>query len=134
MKLEEFMTTKIEFIDGDGSVYDAIEKMVDRRIRSLVVRFPGKETEHGVITARDIVSRALAKEINPKSIKISEIASKPLFCVDSSMTLDEVTRVMEEHNVARIFVCERENIIGVISLLDLMAATLIIRARGDYDT
>jgi CBS domain-containing protein len=134
MKLEEFMTTKIEFIDGDGSVYDAIEKMVDRRIRSLVVRFPGKETEHGVITARDIVFRALAKEINPKSIKISEIASKPLFCVDSSMTLDEVTRVMEEHNVARIFVCERENIIGVISLLDLMAATLIIRARGDYDT
>jgi CBS domain-containing protein len=50
------------------------------------------------------------------------------------MNLDEVTRVMEEHNVARIFVCEREKIIGVISLLDLMAATLIIRARGDYVT
>ena len=134
MKLEEFMTTKIEFIDADGSVYDAIEKMVDRRIRSLVVRFPGKETEHGVITARDIVLGVLAKKINPKNIKVSEIASKPLVCVDSSMTLDDVTRIMEEHNVARIFVCEREKIIGVISLLDLMAATLIIRARGDYVT
>ena len=134
MKLEEFMTTKIEFIDADRSVYGAIEKMVDRRIRSLVVRFPGKETEHGVITARDIVFRALAKGIDSKSIKVSEIASKPLVCVDSSMTLDNVTRIMEEHNVARIFVCEREKIIGVISLLDLMAATLIIRARGDYVT
>lgn len=134
MKLEEFMTTKIKFIDGDGSVYDAIEKMVDRRIRSLVVRFPGKETEHGVITARDIVFRVLAKGIDSKSIKVSEIASKPLVCVDSSMTIDDVTRIMEEYNVARIFVCEREKIIGVISLLDLMAATLIIRARGDYVT
>ena len=134
MKLEEFMTTKIEFIDAEGSVYDAIEKMVDRRIRCLVVRFPGKETEHGVITARDIVFRALAKGIDSKSIKVSEIASKPLVCVDSSMTLDEATRIMEEYNVARIFVREREKIIGVISLLDLMAATLIIRARGDYVT
>jgi CBS domain-containing protein len=134
MKLEEFMTSKIEFIDGDGSVYDAIEKMVDRRIRSLIVRFPGKETEHGVITARDIVFRTLARGIDPKSIKVSEIASKPLVWVDSSVTLDDVTRIMEEYNVERLFVCEREKIIGVISLLDLMAATLIIRARGDYDT
>jgi CBS domain-containing protein len=132
MKLEEFMTTNIKYIDADRSVYGAIEKMVDRRIRSLVVRFPGKETEHGVITARDIVFRVLAKGIDPKDIKVSEIASKPLICVDSSMTLDDVTRIMEEHNVSRSFVCDREKIIGVISLLDLMAATLIIRARGDY--
>lgn len=132
MKLEEFMTTNIKYIDADRSVYSAIEKMVDRRIRSLVVRFPGKETEHGVITARDIVFRVLAKGIDPKDIKVSEIASKPLICVDSSMTLDDVTRIMEEHNVSRSFVCDREKIIGVISLLDLMAATLIIRARGDY--
>jgi len=134
MKLEEFMTTKIEFIDAEGSAYDAIEKMVDRRIRSLVVRFPGKETEHGVITARDIVFGVLAKKINPKNIKVSAIASKPLVCVDLNKTLDDVTRVMEECNVARIFICEREKIVGVISLLDLMAATLIIRARGDYVT
>jgi len=134
MKLEEFMTTKIEFIDAEGSAYDAIEKMVDRRIRSLLVRFSGKETEHGVITARDIVFRVLAKGIDPKGIKVSEIASKPLVCVDSSMTFDDVTSMMEGYNVARIFVCEREKIIGVISLLDLMEATLIRRARGDYVT
>jgi CBS domain-containing protein len=134
MTLEEFMTTKIEFIDADGSVYDAIEKMVDRRIRSLVVRFPEKESEHGVITARDIVFRVLAKGVNPRNIKVSAIASKPLVCVDINMTLDDATRIMEEYNVARIFVREREKIIGVISLLDLMEATLIRRARGDYVT
>ena len=134
MKLEEFMTTKIEFIDADGSVYDAIEKMVDRRIRSLLVRFPGKETEHGVITARDIVFGVLSKKINPKNTKVSAIASKPLVCVNLNNTLDDVTRIMEMNNITRTFVCEQEKIIGVISLLDLMAATLIIRARGDYVT
>ncbi|MBW2020042.1 MAG: CBS domain-containing protein [Deltaproteobacteria bacterium] len=132
MKLEEFMTTKIEYVDADGSVYDAIEKMVDRRIRSLVVRFPGKETDQGVITARDVVFKVLAKGVNPRNIKVSEIASKPLVCIDLNMGLDDVTRIMEEYNVARSFVCEGEKIMGVISLLDVMAAALIIRARGDY--
>jgi len=41
MKIDEFMTTRIATIDADRSVYDAIEKMVDRRIRSLLVKFTG---------------------------------------------------------------------------------------------
>ena len=134
MKLQEFMTTKIEFVDADGSVYDAIEKMVDRRIRSLLVRFPGKETEQGVITARDIVFGVLSKKIDPKNTKVSEIASRPLVCVDSNKTLEDITRIMEENNITRTFVCEQEKIIGVISLLDVMTAKLIMRARGDYVT
>jgi hypothetical protein len=59
MKLLEFMTTRIESIDCDSSAYDAIERMVDRRIRSLVVAFPGEETDYGVITARDVVFKVL---------------------------------------------------------------------------
>ena len=62
MKVHEFMTKKIEFIDSSKSVYDAVEQMVDRRIRSVVVRFPGKETDYGVLTSRDIVFKVLAKQ------------------------------------------------------------------------
>ena len=54
MKVHEFMTTKIEFIDGNKNVYDAVERMVDRHIRSVLVRFAGKEGDYGVLTTRDI--------------------------------------------------------------------------------
>ena len=33
MKVYEFMTTRLESVDSGKSVYDAVEKMVDRRIR-----------------------------------------------------------------------------------------------------
>jgi hypothetical protein len=33
------MTTRIERVDADRSVYDAMEKIVELRIRSLLVRF-----------------------------------------------------------------------------------------------
>jgi len=131
MHLQEFMTTRIESIDCEKSVYDAIEKMVDRRIRSLVVVFPGNETEYGVITARDIVFKALAQGIDLKKTKASDIASRPLFCLDKNIGLDEMARSMEEADVARIFVCDGKKIIGVVSLIDLMTATLVRRARGN---
>ena len=131
MKLHEFMTKRTERIDCDRSVYDAIEKMVDRRIRSLVVTFPGKETDYGVITARDVVFKLLAKGLDPTGVKVSEIASKPLMCVDKDAELTEVAQLMKKASVARLFVCEGESVIGVISLVDLMSAALVGRARGN---
>jgi len=132
MRIDEFMTTRIAYIDADRSVYDSIEKMVDRRIRSLLVRFSGKDTDHGVVTARDIVFKVLGKGVDPTSIKVSSIASRPIVCVDRDVTIAEAAALMEKSHVARLIVCENGNIVGVISLLDIMAATLILRARGEH--
>jgi len=131
MKVHEFMVKKIEFIDANKSVYDAVEQMVDRRIRSVVVRFPGKETDYGVLTSRDIVFKVLAKGINPKKIRVSEIASKPIACIDKEMDFEDAATTMERANIARLFVSDEGKVIGLISLLDVMAAELVMRARGD---
>ncbi|MEJ2365616.1 MAG: CBS domain-containing protein [Deltaproteobacteria bacterium] len=112
MKIDEFMTTRIESIDADRSVYDAIEKMVDRRIRSLLVVFSGKD--------------------KPKGIKVASIASKPIVCIDRAMAIHDAAALMEDSVIARVFVCEEGKIVGVLSLLDVMAASLILRARGNY--
>jgi CBS domain-containing protein len=128
------MTTKIEFIDGNKSVYDAVERMVDRRIRSVVVRFSSKEGDYGVLTSRDIVFKVLAKGTNPKKVKVSEIASKPVACIDKDVDFDDAATTMERSNIARLFVCDEGKIIGLISLLDVMAAELVARARGNHDS
>jgi CBS domain-containing protein len=132
MNVKEFMTTRIEKIDSNRTVYDAIEKMVDRRIRSLVVRFEKETDPFGVITARDIVYKVLSEGKNPMGIKVAEIASRPVTCVDVNTGFDEVAQIMKNSHFARIFVCQEGRIIGVVSLLDVMSASLILRARGSY--
>ena len=132
MKAQEFMTTKIESVDADRSVYDAIEKMVDRRIRALLVRFSEKDLNHGFVTARDIVFKVMAKGLNPNDVKVGEIASKPVACINKNTDMNKVASLMEKEKIARLFVCEGEKIIGVISLMDIMASALIIRARGEH--
>ena len=132
MKVKEFMTTNIESIDHKRSVYHAVEKMVNRRIRCLLVRFPGKEQGYGVITARDVVFKVLANGVDPKKIEVSKIASKPIVAIDQNMDFKEVTKIMEDSNIARVIVCDQDRIIGLVALMDVMSATIIERARGEY--
>jgi predicted transcriptional regulator len=134
MKVYEFMGTKTEFVDHEDSVYDAVEKMVAQRIRWVVVKFPGEERNFGVITQKDIVFKVLSQNENPKKIKAFEIASRPVICIDKNMDFKDACKVMEKSNIARLFVCNHDRIIGVISMLDLMAAELAAIARGDYDS
>jgi signal-transduction protein with cAMP-binding, CBS, and nucleotidyltransferase domain len=130
MRIEEFMTIRIEHVDAESSVYEAIEKMADRRIRSLVVRYPdGKD--YGVITARDIIYRVLAEKKDPSRVEVSEIASRPIVCVKRETDFLEVAQMMKQNNIARVFVCDEKGIAGVVALLDVMNATLIMRARGE---
>ena len=132
MKVKEFMTTRIETIELDKSVYDAVERMVDKRIRSLMVRFSGKDQENGIITARDVVFKVLARGLDPKKVKVSEIASTPIISIDQNMEFDEAAKIMGESNIARAFVRDNDQIIGIVALMDVMAATLIAMARGEH--
>lgn len=129
MRVEEIMTKKIEYIKHDATVYDAMEKMVDKRLRSLVVEPEGEEDVSGVITVRDIAFKVIGKNLDPKKIKVEEITSKPLVCINKDMTMEHVLALMEKFNIARVFVCGDNRTIGVVSLLDIMAGSLIKRAR-----
>jgi CBS domain-containing protein len=132
MKVEEIMIKKLESIGADAPVYDAIEKMVDKRIRSLLVKPKDERDIYGVVTVRDIVYKVLGKDIDPNKIKVGEIASKPVVSVDKDMDLTHVISLMTKFNIARVFVSQGKEMIGVVSLLDVLAASLIERAKGGH--
>jgi CBS domain-containing protein len=132
MKVVEIMTKKLETIEVDAPIYDAIEKMIDKRIRSLLVKPNDDKDVHGVITVRDIVNKALAKNLDLNKTKVKEITSKPVVCVDKDMDVEYAINLMSKFNITRVFVNDGKEIIGIISLLDVMSAELIKRAREGH--
>jgi len=132
MKVDEIMTKKLETIEADAPIYDAIEKMIDKRIRSLLVKPRDEKDVYGVITVRDVVNKALGKNLDLTSTKVSEITSKPLVCIDKGMDVEHAINLMTKSNITRVFVCDGKEIIGIVSLLDVMSAALIKRAREGH--
>jgi len=128
-KIKEIMNTKLETISPDATVYDAIERLIDKRIRSLIVLPKDEKDVYGVITVRDVVFKVIVKNLDPHKIKVEEIASKPVISIDKETELEHLVKLMEKFNIARVFVHEGKEITGVVSLLDVMSASLIERAR-----
>uniref|UniRef100_A0A7V5XG88 CBS domain-containing protein n=1 Tax=Thermodesulfobacterium geofontis TaxID=1295609 RepID=A0A7V5XG88_9BACT len=128
-KVSEIMNTKLEIISSNDSVYSAIEKMIDRRIRSLLVLPKDEKDDYGVVTVRNIIFKVLTKKLDPHKVKIGEIASKPIIAVSKDTSIDEIYELMEKNNIARVFIKEGDKIIGVVSFFDIMAHILIERAK-----
>ena len=129
MNVEEIMTKRLEIISADASIYDAIESMIDKRIRSLLVKPGDGHDVYGVITVRDIVYKALGKNLDLNKMKVSEIMSKPVVSVDKGVDVEHTVNLMTKSHITRVFVNEGEEIVGIVSLLDVMSAALIKRAK-----
>ncbi len=132
MKVKQFIKTRLEYVEVSDSVYDAIERMLDKRIRSLVVNPSGPEDVHGVITARDVVFKVLGKGLNPQDVKVSEIAAKPLVCIDQDTQLSDAAALMEKFNIGRVFVSEGKKLLGIFTMTDAMAGSLVQIAREGH--
>ena len=122
MKVEDIMNRDLVFIDGNASVKDAIELMLERRIRSLLVKPRNERDSYGIITVRDIVFGVFANELKPEDVRVEDIASKPIVTVSKGTELKDVIRFMKRFNIARVFVLDNGKIVGVVALMDIMRA------------
>jgi CBS domain-containing protein len=75
----------------------------------------------GVLTDRDIVTRVIAAEKNPSTVKVEDIASEKLVTIDPDQDLDEALRLMAQHQVRRLPVVEEDGtLIGIVARGDLV--------------
>ena len=79
-------------------------------------------TDHliGVVTDRDIVCRVVAEGKNPRAATAESCMSTPVVTVSGDATLDDVVSLMEQHQIRRVPVVDRNDAcIGIISQADV---------------
>ena len=125
MLLRDLMTGRIEDIPADATLMQAAEKMKDLDIGAIPVR--ENDRLIGMITDRDITVRAIAQGRDPKKVPVREAMSRDLcFCYEDE-SVESAAKVMEEKQIRRLPVFDRnERAVGIVSLGDLA-----VRNRDD---
>jgi CBS domain-containing protein len=122
VKVSEIMTTEFEMIDSTRSLYQAAEKMKSRNVGFLPVR-EGKKLI-GIITDRDIVIRGLAARKDPKSARVRDILTSEIFQCFEDDNVEDAARMMEDNQVRRLVVVNRDHDpVGIVSLGDIAVKT-----------
>jgi len=69
----------------------------------------------GVITRKTLVREVVATGLDPRAVRLREIAEPPLFTLDASMDLDDAFRMLEEQDLERVPVVEDGRLVGILS-------------------
>ena len=85
-----------------------------------VVENKGSKVPVGVVTDRDIVCRAVAKDSNPLDLTAADVMSKPIVTVSPETPVDECCRIMEEKQIRRVPVVDANGACcGIVALADI---------------
>lgn len=104
-------------IDGDSSVFESVQLMVENNVGSLLVTERGEVV--GIVTERDYLRR-VTLEGRTEEAPVREIMSSPLVVATLETTVDECMAMMTDRRIRHIPVVDEEKVVGLVSIGDLV--------------
>jgi len=123
--IDQILKTKgyfIRSITSDASVYDAIKLMADEEIGALLVIDDGKLV--GIISERDYARNIVIKGRSSKDTPVREIMTRNVIYTTSEKNANECLALMTAKHVRHLPVFTDNQLIGVVSIGDLVKAII----------
>ncbi len=105
-------------VPAEATVLDAIEVMAERNVGALLVLQSGKLA--GVISERDYTRKIVLKGRSSKDTPVREIISGCVIAVGPDHTVEDCMQLMTQHRIRHLPVVQGSDILGVISIGDLV--------------
>jgi CBS domain-containing protein len=118
VRVADVMTKRIVYLPAETPLDEAARAMAEADIGDVVVTEGANLA--GMVTDRDIVTRAVATDRKPSTVTLGEVAVREIVIIEQSATLREAAELMRQRAVRRILVADAERqLVGIIALGDL---------------
>ena len=109
-------------IAEDASVLDAITLMADHAVGSLLVM--DGEVLKGIVTERDYARKVIVKGRSSSTTQVGEIMTSKVLTATVRQTVTDCMTIMTEHKIRHLPVVDDGQVIGMISIGDLVQAII----------
>ena len=116
--VSSIMTKSPKSVSPTTSVVSAAKTMKSARVGSLFVK-KGKQLV-GIVTDTDIVRRAVSSGKPLGRLTVEKIMTAPIRTIDAGNTVDDAQDMMGDHSIRHLGVTKNGEIIGVVSVRDLL--------------
>ena len=105
-------------IDGDATVFDTVNAMVDANIGAILVT--DGDAIAGIFTERDYLRRIAVEERTPRETPVREVMTSPVIFVTPETSIEETMALMTDRRIRHAPVLDEGELVGMVSIGDLV--------------
>lgn len=121
----QFLTQRIQNIHSvspQSTVRQALELMADKNIGALLVLEENQLI--GMFSERDYARKVVLKGKSSVDTLVRDIMTTEVICIKVSHTFTECMKTMTDHHIRHLPVMDEQNVIGLISIGDVVKEIL----------
>ena len=123
--IKDVMTPEVHTIERMATVREAVRKMRDTKISSIIIERRDESDEYGLVTVTDIAAEVIGKGRSPDRVNVYEIMTKPIMALPVEMQVRYAVRMLTRFKLARALVIDQErNPLGIVTLRDMVLRTI----------
>jgi len=119
--VKDVMVRDVVTVDSEYSVKYAARIMSYFNIGSLIALTEGNVV--GILSERDVMTRVVAKGLDPEKVMVSDAMSKPVIVTGPTMPLEDAVKLMFKRKIKKLPVVVKEKkqskLIGLLSITDV---------------
>jgi CBS domain-containing protein len=116
--LAVMMCRTLRTISPDATLLEAARLMRDAKVGALLVHEGGHYS--GLVSESDLIRKGMADSRPAQETLVRAVMSSPLLSIDSARSAHEASEKMAEHGIRHLAVSDEEQIVGIISVRDLL--------------
>ena len=112
-------------VEASQTVLDALKVMADAHIGAVLVTDKGKIV--GIYTERDYLYKGEVLGRVAKDTKVKDVMTPDMINVKMDTTVEQCMALMKQYKIRHLPVVENEQLVGLVSMRDVMLAALEIK-------
>ena len=122
--VRDFMHRTLEVVPPETTIVEAAVCMREKSLGSLLVAPTDAKSpvsnRSGIVTDTDLIRKVLAKGMDAFLTRVDQIMTSPLLTISQDRPMLDASHFMETNHVRHLCVSHGEEIVGVISVRDLV--------------
>jgi CBS domain-containing protein len=100
------------------TVFDVARSMSEKRVGALAVLEEDRLV--GIFSERDLMTRVVAKGLNPQKVLVDEVMTRNLIVASPSDSYTEALAKMQKAGIRHLLIVDGDQLVGMLSLRDLL--------------
>jgi signal-transduction protein with cAMP-binding, CBS, and nucleotidyltransferase domain len=112
--------TNLTTISPMASVREALNKMRETKVKSLIVEKLSPSDAYGIMTFKNILQSIVAEDGDIDMLNVYDICSKPAIQISKELNVKYAAQMMVNQSIKRVLVIDNNELEGILTMTNIL--------------